>query len=51
MISELSAEKNYAKNIVMIKIIDLQQATSEHSAHLVCSYGLSMPLLAAKTKG
>jgi hypothetical protein len=48
MIRELSAEKNHAKNIVMIKIIDLLQATSERSAHPVCSYGLSMPLQAAK---
>lgn len=32
----------------MIKIIDLLQATSEHSAHLVCSYGLSMPPRTAK---
>jgi hypothetical protein len=51
MISKLSAEKNYANNIAMIEIIDLLQATSEHSAHLVCSYGLSMPLQAAKTEG
>lgn len=50
MIRELSADKNYAKNIIMIKIIDLLQAMSEHSAHLVCSYGLSMPLQAAKKK-
>jgi len=28
--------------------IDLLQAMSEHSAHLVCSYGLSMPLQAVK---
>jgi hypothetical protein len=49
--ANLVQKKNYAKNIVMIKIIDLLQATSEHSAHLVCSYELSMPLQAAKTKG
>jgi hypothetical protein len=32
----------------MIKIIDLLQATSEYSARLVCSYGLSMPPQTAK---